>query len=165
MSLSSPNNSIKHLSFIYTLLNIRMVLFQTIQFSISTQFNIKTVPFQTTQSSISTQFCSIWHIDRTLSDATTPGQCRSESDGNERVLRIPQSSSFTGTSPLDCLVSYPGNWFGKSYPSADVQSVYSTAPADWAIVFCWFWFWFGFFLLSAWKKSCILSILVCKSNL
>ena len=32
-------------------------------------------------------------------------------------------------------MSYPGHWGGGgSYPSADVQSVYSTAPADWAIL-------------------------------
>ena len=45
------------------------------------------------------------------------------------VLRIPQSPSITWTSLLDCLVSYPG---GGSYPSAEKQSVYYTAPADWA---------------------------------
>ena len=28
--------------------------------------------------------------------------------GNEKVLRIPQSSSITETSPSNCLVSYPG---------------------------------------------------------
>ena len=27
---------------------------------------------------------------------------------------------------------YPGHSLGRSYPSAEVQSVYSTAPADWA---------------------------------
>ena len=49
-------------------------------------------------------------------------------------LRIPQRPSITGTLPSDCLVSYPGHSFrGGSYPSAEVQSVYSTAPADWAI--------------------------------
>ena len=38
---------------------------------------------------------------------------------------------ITGTSPSDCLVSYPGHALvGGSYPSAEVQSVYSTAPAD-----------------------------------
>ena len=31
------------------------------------------------------------------------------SDGIERVLRIPQSSSIIGISPSDCLVSYPGH--------------------------------------------------------
>ena len=68
-----------------------------------------------------------------LSGATTPGQSGPESDGNEGVLHIPQSSSTAGTSPSDCLVSYPGHSLGGSYPSAEKQSVYSTAPADWAI--------------------------------
>ena len=56
------------------------------------------------------------------------------SNGNDGVLCIPQSLSITGTSPLDCLVSYTGHSFvGESYPSAEVQSVYATAPADWAV--------------------------------
>ena len=29
-------------------------------------------------------------------------------------------------------MSYPGHPLGRSYPSAEVQSVYSTAPIDWA---------------------------------
>ena len=45
-------------------------------------------------------------IDRTLSGATTLSQSRCWSDGNERVLRISQSSSITGASPTDCLRSY-----------------------------------------------------------
>ena len=50
------------------------------------------------------------------------------------VLRIPQTSCIAGTSPSDCLVSYAGHLLvGGSYPSAEKQSVYSTAPADWAI--------------------------------
>ena len=49
------------------------------------------------------------------------------------LFRIPQTSSITGTSPSDCLVSYPGHSLdGRSYSSAEKQSVYSTAPADWA---------------------------------
>ena len=76
----------------------------------------------------------IWSIDRTLSGATTPGQSRPGSDGNERVLCIPQISSFTGSSPSDCLMIYPGHSLGKSYPSAEIQLVYSSAPADWAIM-------------------------------
>ena len=40
---------------------------------------------------------------------------------------------MTGTSPSDCLVSYPGHSLGgESYSSAEKQSVYSTTPADWA---------------------------------
>ena len=75
------------------------------------------------------QFCSIWPIDRTLSGATTPDQGGPRSDGNEGVLYIPQSSSITWTSPSNCLVSYPGKSSGGAYPSAEVQLVYSTAPA------------------------------------
>ena len=52
------------------------------------------------------------------------------SNDNEGVLRITQSPSITGTSPSDCLVLYPGHSLGKSYPSAEMQSVYPTAQAD-----------------------------------
>ena len=87
---------------------------------------------KTLQFNISTQFSSIWLIDRALSGATTPGQSGSGRDGNEVVLRIPQIPNITGTSPSDCLVSKPGYSLRGSYPSAEMQSVYSTAPADWA---------------------------------
>ena len=43
----------------------------------------KKVLFQAILFSISTQFSSIWPIDRALSGATTPGQSRPSSDGNE----------------------------------------------------------------------------------
>ena len=69
---------------------------------------------------------SIWLIDRTLSGATIPGQSGTGNDGNEGVLRIPQSSNIIGDSRSDCLVLV--RW---SYPSAEMHSVYSTAPADW----------------------------------
>ena len=73
-------------------------------------------------------------MERVLSDATTPGQCGPGSNGNKGILRIPQNSRITETSPSDCLVSYLGNSFGGvgSYPCAEVESVYSTAPDDWA---------------------------------
>ena len=73
---------------------------------------------------------SIWPIDRTLSSATTLDQSGPVSDGNEGILHIPQSSSITGALAWDGLMSYSGEWLGKSYPSAEMQSVYSTAPAD-----------------------------------
>ena len=70
----------------------------------------------------------------TLSVATTPDQSGPGSNGNEGVLHIPQSLSITGTSPSDCLVSYPGHSLvGRSYTSAEMQSMYSTVPADWAM--------------------------------
>ena len=72
----------------------------------------KTVLFQTIQFCISTQFSFIQPIDRALSDAVTPGQSRPVNDANEGVLRILQSSSNTGSSPIDCLVSYLGHSLG-----------------------------------------------------
>ena len=96
---------------------------------------IQAILFQTIQFSISTHFSSIWSIDRTLSGATTPGQSGPGSNKNEGVLHIPQSSSITRASPSDCLVSYPGHSLGESYPSAEMQTVYSTAPANWAMIF------------------------------
>ena len=78
---------------------------------------------------------SISPIDRALSGATTPSQSGPGSDGNEGELRIPQSSSIAEISLSDCLVSYmQDNLWRGSYPSAEKQSVYSTAPADWAIL-------------------------------
>ena len=68
-----------------------------------------------------------------MSGATTPGQSGPESDGNENVLCIPQSSRITGASSSNYLVPYPEHSLGKSYPSAEVQSVYFAAPVDWAI--------------------------------
>ena len=50
----------------------------------------KTVLFQVIQFSISTQSSSIWPIDRTLSSASTPGQSGPRSDSNEGVLHIPK---------------------------------------------------------------------------
>ena len=74
---------------------------------------------------------SIWPIDWTLSGATTLDQSGPGNDGIKGVLCIPQSSSITGTSPSDCLVSYPEHLLGESYPSTEVQYMYFTALADW----------------------------------
>ena len=92
----------------------RRIKFRTIPLSISLDFvykqlNGKMVVFHTIQFSISTQFSSIWPIDRTLSCVNTPGQSGPRSDDNEGVLNIFQSSRITGTSSSDCLVSYPGH--------------------------------------------------------
>ncbi len=73
---------------------------------------------------------SIWPIDRTLSGTTILDQSRPGSDGNKEVLSILQSSSISGASPSNCLVLYPGHSLGESYPIAEMQSVYSTAPAS-----------------------------------
>ena len=52
---------------------------------------------------------SIQPIDRALSGATTQGQIGFGTNGNKGAFCIPQSSSITGVSPSDYLVSYPGN--------------------------------------------------------
>ena len=46
---------------------------------------------------------------RPFSGAPTSGQSGPGRDDNKGLLRIPQSSSTAGTSPSDCLVSYPEN--------------------------------------------------------
>ena len=85
---------------------------------------------------------SIGHIYGILSDVTTSGQSGPGSNGNEEVLSIPVGSSITEISLSDCLVSYPGHLLGEGlYPSAEMHSVYSTVPADWAEMH-----WFGFFV-------------------
>ena len=80
----------------------------------------------------------ILSIDRTLSGATTLGQSGPESDSNDGVLYIPEKSSIIVASPSDSLVSYPEHSLvvGR-YPSAEMQSAYSTDPADKAeVVIC-----------------------------
>ena len=89
-------------------------------------FQVLVTEFSPIKICISKHFTCIWSIDKSLSGATTPGQSGPGSDGNEGVLRIPQISSITGIWPSDCLVSYLGHRY------AEMQSVYSTAPAEWA---------------------------------
>ena len=55
----------------------------------------------------------------TLSGTTTSGQSWPGSDGNEEVLRIPQSSSITETLASDFLV-LGHSLGGGSYSSADM---------------------------------------------
>ena len=75
-------------------------------------FKYKTVLYQTIQFSISTQFSSIWPIDRTLSGAATPDENGHGSDDSEGVPCIFQNSNITETSLSDCLVSYPVHLLG-----------------------------------------------------
>ena len=82
---------------------------------------------------------SIWPINRTLSGTTTLGQSRPGSDGNERVLCIPQSSSITGTSPSDCLLSYSRHLLvGVVLPLCRdaISECYSPSQLGWELVKC-----------------------------
>ena len=76
---------------------------------------------------------SIWPIDRILSGATTSCQSGPGSDGNKVVLRIPQSSQSTESSPSDYLVSYAGHSLVGSYLSAEKQSVFKLTYNDVAV--------------------------------
>ena len=109
--------------FVHIQSNVKTFLFQTIQFSISS-FNFKTVLFQEIQFCISTHFSFIWPRDKTLSGATTLGQSGPGSDGNEGVIHISQSSSITGASPPDYLVSYSGHSLWRSYLCRDAVGVF-----------------------------------------
>ena len=74
---------------------------------------------------------SIQPIDGTLSGITTPGQSGLGNNGNEGVLDIPQIPKAE-TWPSNDLMSYPELSGVGSYPSEEMQSVNSRAPADWA---------------------------------
>ena len=109
---------------VYTQLNEKTVLFQTIQFNLSTQFKHTfkwwKSKFQIIHFRVITQFSSIWPIERNLSGATTPGHSGPGINGNKGVFRIPQSCRIIGTSLSDCLVSYPGNLLWEFYPSVEM---------------------------------------------
>ena len=76
--------------------------------------------------------CSIWPIDKTLSAAPTLGQSGPGSNGNEEVLHIIRIFK-AGTSPWFNIISR--TLVVRGLPPAEMQSVYSTVPADWAIKF------------------------------
>ena len=54
--------------------------------------------------------------------ATTLGQSKPGSDGNEGVLRIPQSFCITGSSPFDCLVSFTGHSSPRSRHTKELKN-------------------------------------------
>ena len=123
------NNSVKHQSLVYTIQTTNIIT----QFFLYARLHLKQFYFSLASlHSLNVKNTSSWPIDRTLSGATTPDQTGHGSIGNKGVLRIPQSSSITGTSPSDFLVSYSGHSLGEFYPFPGVQSVDSAAPADWA---------------------------------
>ena len=67
---------------------------------------------------------SIWSINETLTGTTNPSE--PDSDYDEEVLHIPQSSK-TRALPSDSLVSYQDpRWEWVSYRSTEVQSTHST---------------------------------------
>ena len=129
-------------------LNGQIVLFLTIWFNISHLF----------AHSLKWSNSYISPIDRILSGATTLGQSVPGSNGIEGILYILQSSKI-GALPLDCLVLYPGYSLGgeRSYPSAEIHSMYSTAPANLVTKIC-IWYIHIIYRCSSWICCCHLII-------
>ena len=102
--LCITNNSFKHQSFVYTELNDQIVLFRTIQFCISYLF------------------AHSLNVSEDLGAKVM-----------KRYSIFPRSP-LTRAYPSDCLISYREHLWerGGSYSSAEMQSVCSTATADWA---------------------------------
>ena len=73
----------------------------------SKTFLFRAIPFSQTVLIQTIQFRM-----RALSGATIPGQSEQGSNGNKRVLCIPQNSIITGTSPWDCLASFQDTHWG-----------------------------------------------------
>ena len=57
-----------------------------------------------------------------------PGQSGPGNNGNEGVVCIPQSPCITGTSPSDCLASYPGHSLGGGLTPLQRCSSYILQP-------------------------------------
>ena len=129
----------------------KTMLLQTIQYSKSTVFCLHTVkckngsiwnnsvyPKDTiylflTQTLFNSTLIKCYHfLTQLLSSATTSGQCGPGNNGNKGVLCIRQGYSNTDVSPRNCTISYPGQLFWDSFPSAGMNSVYFTVPANWS---------------------------------
>ena len=49
----------------------------------------------------------------------------------KRYSAFPKAPALLEPHQLIVYISYPGHMLGESYPSAEIQSVYSAAQADW----------------------------------
>ena len=87
---------------------------------------IKQFYFKQFSLALSTQY----KCQTVLSGTTTPSQSGLGSNGNKGALCIPQNSSITAATPSDCLVSYSGHSLEESYPSTEMQLVFTAGPAN-----------------------------------
>ena len=71
-------------------------------------------------------------MGKTPSGATTPGQSGSRSDGNEGVLHIPPKLQHYWNITIIVFSVISRVLLRRSLTSAEVPSVYFTAPDDWA---------------------------------
>ena len=86
--------------------------------------------FQTIKFCISTQFRSIWPMDRTLSGDTTPDQRAIAIKGNPDFSKAPALLE-PHHQIFSCHIQEIRS--GLSYPSGEMQSVFSAVPADWTV--------------------------------
>ena len=92
--------------------NVKTVLFQIIQFSISMQFKCEKKKKQTKNSKVNkARFSSFEPIDRTCQVLPLRARVNLGTMATKGYSTFPQSFSIAGTSPSDCLVSYQGRVF------------------------------------------------------
>ena len=99
----------------------------TVFFAFFFLHTVKIILCQAIQFNIVKQIISFWPIDRTLSGATIPGWNGPRSDGNKRG--IPHSAKLLHywSFSIRLFSVIPGYSLEESYPSSDMQSVYSAA--------------------------------------
>ena len=116
--LCITKNSMKHQLYIYTQLNDQTVLFQTIQFSTSTQFKCQTVLFDPW----------IGHYQ------VLPHQASAELGAMAMMEWIAISKAPASQEPryqiIQCHIQV--TCWGEYYPSAEMLSMYFPALANWA---------------------------------
>ena len=107
-------------------------MFLTIKLSTHAKFEIELIICIKMDLALNTQQRLICHKNQPTNQSitTTLGLSEPGCSDNQGVLQILQNSR-TGASPWDCLILYPAHLSGDQRP-AEVQSVYSPAPADWA---------------------------------
>ena len=76
------------------------------------------------------------------------------SNGNEGILHILQSSSITGASPSNGLVSYPGQSLGEEVLPLcrDAVGVFYR-PSDWAGIWIWWWAYCTSICVCVWERE------------
>ena len=99
---------------------------------------------------------SFWAIDGTQTNTICQGQHELGSNGNEEVLHIPQSSRLEPHPQMQFSVIYRTLLVGMSYSSAELQLVYSTAPAEWTIKYLVEWFCIHWYFYHPIMHMCIL---------
>ena len=116
--LINTNNSIQYKTFFSTVKLFQVLLYIT----------NNSIKYQSFVNTTKGSYSFIWPINKTLWGATTSSQNGPGSNGIDEVLNTPQNSRV-GASPSDDFRTLVGR--GGSYPSAMMQSVYFSTPADW----------------------------------